>query len=138
MSPIPARLSGVPLADLDEVWPQVREGFARLCEKRGDGLWRTEDYERAVRGARMQLWIVKAEMILAAILTEIVVEPRGKKLRVLMLHGRERRRWLHLLGQLEEWARGIGCDLVEVVGRRGWQRELPGYRFKCMTMEKGL
>lgn len=138
MSPIPAELSGVPRECLNEVWPHVREGFARLIDKRGDGLWRIEDYERALEEARMQLWLVTGRAVLAAILTEVVIEPQGKKCRVLMLHGRERHRWLHLLTQIEEWARGAGCTLVEVIGRRGWQRALKGYGLKAITMEKRL
>lgn len=40
--------------------------------------------------------------------------------------------------EIEQWARTIGCYAIEVVGREGWQRKLPGYTRKAVVLEKRL
>ena len=41
-------------------------------------------------------------------------------------------------GEIERWARDIGCYAIEIVGREGWQRKLPGYTRKAVVLEKLL
>lgn len=41
-------------------------------------------------------------------------------------------------GEIERWARGIGCYALEIVGRAGWQKRLPGYRRRAVVLEKHL
>ena len=41
-------------------------------------------------------------------------------------------------GEIERWARSIGCYAIEIVGREGWQRKLPGYTRKAIVLEKRL
>lgn len=40
--------------------------------------------------------------------------------------------------EIEHWARGIGCYAMEIVGRAGWQKKLPGYARKAVVLEKLL
>jgi hypothetical protein len=40
--------------------------------------------------------------------------------------------------EIENWARSIGCYAMEIVGRAGWQRKLPGYTRKAVVLEKML
>ena len=40
--------------------------------------------------------------------------------------------------EIEQWARGIGCYAMEIVGREGWQKKLPGYTRKAVVLEKRL
>jgi hypothetical protein len=40
--------------------------------------------------------------------------------------------------EIETWARGIGCYALEIVGRAGWQKKLPGYTRKAIVLEKLL
>lgn len=40
--------------------------------------------------------------------------------------------------EIERWARGIGCYAIEIVGREGWQKKLPGYTRKAIVLEKRL
>lgn len=40
--------------------------------------------------------------------------------------------------EIENWARSIGCYAMEIVGREGWQRKLPGYTRKAVVLEKRL
>jgi hypothetical protein len=40
--------------------------------------------------------------------------------------------------EIEDWARRIGCYALEIVGREGWQKKLPGYARKAVVLEKRL
>lgn len=40
--------------------------------------------------------------------------------------------------EIENWARGIGCYAIEIVGRAGWQKKLPGYTRTAVVLEKRL
>lgn len=40
--------------------------------------------------------------------------------------------------EIEHWARGIGCYAMEIVGREGWQKKLPGFTRKAIVLEKRL
>jgi len=36
------------------------------------------------------------------------------------------------------WAKRMGCKYVEIFGRRGWQKALPGYKEQHTVLRKGL
>lgn len=40
--------------------------------------------------------------------------------------------------EIEQWARRLGCYAMEIVGREGWQKKLPGYTRKAIVLEKRL
>lgn len=40
--------------------------------------------------------------------------------------------------EIERWARSIGCYALEIVGRPGWQKALPGYHRTAVVLEKRL
>lgn len=40
--------------------------------------------------------------------------------------------------QIERWARDIGCHALEIQGRKGWGRRLPGFTAKAVVWEKLL
>ena len=53
--------------------------------------------------------------------------------------GHDRERWLPAcLAELEGHAKAAGATRIEVEGRRGWERVLPGYRVVRVVMEKVL
>lgn len=43
-----------------------------------------------------------------------------------------------MYAEIENWARNVGCYAMEIVGREGWQRKLPGYSRKAVVLEKLL
>ena len=48
--------------------------------------------------------------------------------------------WRHLIVDLEEWARRLGCRMMQPVARRGWSKSLGkyGYRTTHYVLEKVL
>ena len=104
---------------------------------RNGGKRRFEDVFVALREARQQLWVMAAGSdILGVTMTEIVVYPQKKICRVTECVGRERERWQHLLAGIEDWARQIKCDGVELIARPGWSRVLEGYDMTHVVLEK--
>jgi hypothetical protein len=48
------------------------------------------------------------------------------------------RRWIGLIGKIEEFARAEGCSSTRIMGRKGWARVLTSYRTKRIVLEKEL
>lgn len=42
------------------------------------------------------------------------------------------------LQEVENWAKEIGCYAIEIVGREGWQKKVPGFTKKAIVLEKIL
>lgn len=43
-----------------------------------------------------------------------------------------------MLGHIEKWFKDKGCAYSEVSGRRGWEKVLPGYELKAVTLIREL
>ncbi|MCC6779765.1 MAG: hypothetical protein IT537_24555 [Hyphomicrobiales bacterium] len=123
-------------AQAGEFWPHVEPFIAAACRR---GLHDLAGAEQAVRSGAALIWIVwDGESIVAALTTELH-RINGRKLCfIAALGGNERRRWLHLIADVESWARAEGCVAMIVMGRLGWQRELRGYRPRGVIMERTL
>ena len=46
--------------------------------------------------------------------------------------------WLHLMEDLEAWAKHEGCTRIIGVMRKGWAKRLPDYRMTHVYLEKDL
>jgi hypothetical protein len=63
-----------------------------------------------------------------AVVTDIQDYKNGwRAARVLGLGGKQMKRWIHLIKEIEQWASQWGCDAIEIVGRKGWGRMYPDY-----------
>jgi hypothetical protein len=93
-----------------------------------------------IEAERAQLWAIGhwPGYVQALVVTRLIHYDRGCALRIQACGGVGMARWLHLLGQLEQHARNLGCRWVEVQGRRGWGRALTGYAFQCVQLAKEL
>jgi hypothetical protein len=118
------------------IWPHV-EALIRHAMERG-----TSDFDeltqRIWRGQAL-LWIVwDGERILAAVVTSLTIANDRKLCTIVACGGEQRARWLHLLEQIEEYARDEGCAAMGIIGRRGWERTLPAYRRRAVILERSL
>lgn len=97
--------------------------------------------ERVVSGD-WQLWFIDdGTTCHAVMLTELHTQISGR--RACLVHaltGENSAGWLHLVGQLEAWARHQGCGVVEMVARKGWSRRLAphGYRTAHVYLEREI
>lgn len=80
------------------------------------------DIRDAILVSKMQFWPGQR----SAAVTEVAVYPRLTACRIFLAGGD-----LEELKLIEkhicDWAKHIGCSRVEIAGRAGWQRALPGY-----------
>lgn len=121
-----ARLVGVSVEDLDRVWPLVLP-WVEDAARSTNGRMGAEDFYRFVRDRDMQLWVVADEgEIKCCVLTEIVVYPKNKFLRISAAVGQGRDDWQHLIADLKAYAKTHGCRGVESLARPGWERVLDG------------
>jgi hypothetical protein len=109
---------------------------------RSGGRYDATAVQRCLNDRSMQLWIAadagRGTGILAACVTEIVDYPNGRRCGLVFCGGSGRERWVHWLGAIEVWARTRGCTGMEIHGRRGWARVLPGYAVAHTIIEKEL
>lgn len=62
----------------------------------------------------------------------------GNTVRINAFGGREMKRWLHLFSEYEDLARKHGMKEIEIEGRPGWRRVLPGYRVRRVILGRVL
>jgi hypothetical protein len=119
------------------LWPFARPLIAAAM-RRG-GISDFSGVERDVLGGSALLWLGwDGQEIVAAAVTELALIHGRKVCTIVACGGRARRRWLHLLAELETFARREGCQATRMYARRGWTRVLPDYRATRVILEKEL
>lgn len=119
------------------VWPACRHLIERAILK--TGLADFAKIERDVLEGRHLLWLVwNKETIEAAVTTELAIANGVKTCVIVACSGAQRERWLHLISQIEDYARAEDCSSLRIIGRRAWERELDGFRARYAIMDKDL
>ncbi|GLH77487.1 hypothetical protein SSBR45G_23950 [Bradyrhizobium sp. SSBR45G] len=136
-----AELACVDPGQVGLIWPQVAARVRRAVLR--TGLSAFADIERDVLAGRALLWLALSRdgdtvAILSVATTRIEVTETGKICVIVACQGRDRRRWLPLIGGIETYARAEGCRSVRIFGRKGWQRVLDGYAQTHVIMEKEM
>ena len=94
---------------------------------------------RELVAARLLLWLVwDGDKIKGAVVTELAETVSGRICVIVAMGGADRSRWLHLLKELEDYARRESCRTMRLYGRKGWKRVLRDYRETRVILEKGL
>lgn len=133
------KLTPVAQPDLEAVLPQVHP-WLKDVEKLVSGKLTYPQLIDGIYHGRAQLWLVKRDAPVAAIVTEILTYPSVRYCHVMIVSGGGNAKEWHrpVIEQIEGWAKRQGCDKVEMYGRKGWLRLLPEYRIKQYRMEKEL
>lgn len=85
------------------------------------------------------LWLVWDGSIRAVLATELYHDVGGmKRCRVPFCTGAEAKKWVHLLSEIEAWARSEGCEKFDMIARKGWAKHLQDYRMTHVVLEKDL
>lgn len=123
-------LVGIRSDRLEHFWPLIRDYVAEAIE-RSDGKYEVTDILNALLARDMQAWAVTdGEKIDALVLTEIVSYPRQREARILACTGSDARQWVHLISDIEAWAKANGCARLEPIARPGWEKYLKPLGFK--------
>lgn len=129
-------LTLVPPVNVGGVWDGVSGLLDRVLKR--SGAHTLASLRTELEAGRSQLWIASDDEIRAAAVTTINIFPVDKVCLIWLCAGRGRDGWIHLLADIEEWARGLGCRCTRIQGRPGWERVLPDYNKTSVTLEKRL
>lgn len=119
-------VSYVPAEEVDFVWEQILPMVERGLSH-GQGDCTTPDHVLdAIKRGDMMLWTVHEENeIYAGLVLEIVQHPVKKTLFVVLLAGREMKKWIDKLERLLiDYGKHIGADAIETSCRNGLVRFL--------------
>ena len=124
--------------EVEEHWEEIESHLAR-CTEYSEGELEPEDFKTYLLNEQMQLWIaIDDNEILAAMVTQIVVYPQKRVLRIVAIGGGQMARWISFLPGLEELAMDQGCVAMEVWGRKGWLKILDDYTCSYHILSKDL
>jgi hypothetical protein len=120
-----------------EFWPHVSDLIHRAIRR--TNLSHSQDIDFDVLNGDGLLWIAWNGSAVEAAATTSLIETDTEKVCVLTACGGENmRRWLSLLGEIEDYAKAEGCSRVRIFGRKGWVRVLERYRIRNVILEKEL
>lgn len=95
------------------------------------GALTAEDIRAAIENRSMQLWGIHDGDLKAVMVTEIIIYPSCKRLRVVLVGGHEMDSWLDVvIAELDEFKDKNACDGIEILGRRGWVKKLASYGYQ--------
>lgn len=124
--------------DVDATRPWL-EPFLREFERK-TCLVSAEDVIRQAKDSDCQLWsYYDGERFRGVVATRIHQNTVGKVCSMWVCIGIDATDLMDgVHAEIEQWARKIGCYALEIVGRPGWQKMLPGYRRVAVVLEKRL
>ena len=117
--------------DAPEIFPKVKDFIGKALD-RGHGEVSIDDIFFHVLQGIKQLWIVSDDKYkpMAAAITEINNYPQKRVMRILMLAGSGLDIWCEELeNKFVEFAHKWQAKSIEVIGRKGWERQLKQYGY---------
>lgn len=97
-----------------------------------NGTHKLEDILHSLQTGEMQLWANDKACVVS-----LVQQYPQKKVCFIFLAGGELESVLKMQPQVTEWAKAQGCELLSMVGRKGWAKALNKVGWKsgqvCMT-----
>ena len=132
------KLSIVPQDHTDGVWPHVEGHLLKSYRRCDQNIPLSLRYD--LRNGIRQLWLLTRGdvTIVAAGVTSMHALRSGLALKIEHFGGSSMGEWLHLLEEVENYARSQGCKKVMWEGRKGWIRLLADYEVSAFVMEKRL
>lgn len=131
-------LQKVPIEHAQSVIPHVLDRLTAIVNRSGDR-YSVAALAQLIVSGEFQLWVIGDDAVKAVLLTELFFAPSGKKVAsIRAATGDGAEGWLHLLPELEAWAKSEGCHCIEAVARKGWARRLTDYKMTHVILEKEL
>ena len=132
-----AQLSCVDPRQAAQIWPFVHDGIERAMDRGGMGSFKT--VENDVLCGNAYLWLaIDAGHTMASAVTQVFGEDDRRYCTIVACAGQDWEKWGHLIEGLEQYAKAEGCKYVEICGRPGWLRRLPGYRLSKIIIRKDV
>ncbi len=115
----------VPSRFLRGNWRSIKKILQTALPYSGD-TWTLESIYKDLKDEYCQLWVAINDKyeIQAVCVTKIVIYPTGKRLSIVVVAGFNIQEWISYFKAIERFAEDKGCDIIEFVGRPGWERML--------------
>lgn len=111
-------------------WPVAKQ-YLEPSIKLSRGAFDADDIYNLILDKRAQLWGVHDGDLKAVIVTEIIIYPKVKRLRLFLLGGHEMINWEDMVADtFDKFAIEHECDGIELLGRRGWVKNLKQYGYE--------
>lgn len=122
--------------DAESWWirPLLQEFERKTC------LVSVEDVLSQARTADAQLWsYYDGERVRGVVATRLHKTARGLLCNIWICIGMDAVELIDgFYKEIEDWARSKDCFAIEVVGRPGWGKKLPGFKRTAIVLEKPL
>jgi hypothetical protein len=138
-SPNPSVIELSP-AEVEYSWKVVEPHVRRAVELTGGELT-TEDVYEALMRQQMFAWAIHEGSKLYAVLVLELVQLRHFRIcRIVVVSGEGYEHWKKFEAFVEHWARGMGCQYIDGLGRPGWARRgnEMGYKHQYTVMRKRI
>ena len=124
-------------SELDFIWEEVKTHLGKIEDDRislDDVKWFIEN------GSYILVTAEENDEILGALLMHFRQYPNEWTAVVSHLAGVDMVKWFSYLPYIESLARDYGCNSIEAMGRKGWERYLKNedYEFEAITLRKKL
>ena len=124
--------------DIAYIWEEVAPLLNRVKEH-SEGEAAPDDFLEPLTHGHMQLWIATEDKQMhSAMITQIIVYPQKKVLRVISIAGSDFKRLYEFNDMVESFAIKTGCSGMELWGRRGWKKLLPDWESNYIVYSKDL
>ena len=124
--------------DIAYIWEEVARLRNRVKEH-SEGEADPDDFLEPLTHGHMQLWIATEDKQMhSAMITQIIVYPQKKVLRVISIAGSDFKRLYEFNDMVESFAIKTGCSGMELWGRRGWKKLLPDWESNYIVYSKDL
>jgi hypothetical protein len=122
--------------EIDEHWHWIERFLRRV--KSPD--WKLSHVKADLKSAKAQLWALVNERHAPTgiVVTRIENFHDARFGLVWIAAGKGIEHVPMMLEHIERWFKEKGCSRCELSGRKGWERVLPGYAFKAVTLVKEL
>jgi hypothetical protein len=132
------RLIDVPPEDVHYVKAQISHWIDEATNESSSSI--SQDIWDAIENRSAQLWLVWGEKPEAVCVTQLTDTAKGKQCHIWIMVGNGMENWMHLIAELEAWAKREGCTMMRHEARPGWSRILKsqGYTMPHVILEKEL
>jgi len=101
-----------------------------------------DEIHESLENSEKQLWMIsRDDSVVCIAVTEVWKSDAGLVCRIEIASGdfsASLDDMRAIYQQIEDWASGMGCVGVEVLGRRGWAKVLRGFKETGVILEKDL
>lgn len=134
------RLRQIPKDMLAEFWPVILKHVETGCAYSG-GRFTPDAILAAGTTGEMQVFLaVRGDTEIVGVgVTCLSHYPTGLKVcDVLIVGGATAGLWADMQHPLTRWAKGEGCERIQMVGRKGWGKALPDWKVVATMYEREI